>query len=305
MIKQANISFTLILGAILSFAISFLLPKNGEKYLADMFWVTKTFAPQNYNVVLMGDSRVYRGLSPEIMDTELNGLKILNFGYSNGGLNPVMFEAAEEKLSKNGREKIIVIGVTANTLTNYTKENNKYFQELNRPREEILERLYLNPVSYYFSATSPETLKDHIQNWNKRKKSWYINNYQLNGYVESDKFPVDTLEAIPSYTKDFTNYQVDAKHMQDLFQQIEQWTQRGIQVFAFRPPISQAMRELENNMGLYDEKRIKKGIENSGGHWIDLQNSDYKTYDGSHVDLNSARKLSLKIAKEVKSFIGN
>lgn len=303
MIKQNNILFTLLTATLLTVSLSFVLPKNGEKYLGDMFWVRKTFAQANKNVVLMGDSRVYRGLSPEIIKKELPALNIFNFGYSNGGLNPTMFEAAENKLKLDHKTKVIVLGVTANCLSDYTKNNQQYLQELNRPREEVMERLYLNPVSYWFSATSPENLRSHFQNRNTPKESWYISKYKMTGYVESDKFPVDTLEALPSYQKDFSKFQVDQKHLTELFTQIENWSNQGILVLAYRPPISKPMLDLENEMALYNEKQISEGISKAGGHWIKLENSQYKTYDGSHVDRISAEKLSLKIAHEIKALL--
>lgn len=304
MVKQSNIFFTLLIAAVFVVSMSFILPKNDEKYLGDMFWVRKTFASANKNIVLMGDSRVYRGLSPAVMQQVLPTAKILNFGYSNGGLNPIMFEAAENKLT-SGKTRVIVLGITANALSDYTKENKQYLQELKRPREEVIERLYLAPISYWFSATSPEKLKVSFNTQNKAKQSWYISKYHMNGYVESDKFPVDTLEAIASYTNDFKNFQVDDKHMDSLFKQVRSWTNKGILVVAYRPPISQPMLDLENSMARYNKNRIAEGIQSAGGHWIDLQNGSYKTYDGSHIDRPSAKKLSLKIAWEIKLLLGD
>lgn len=305
MIKRNNILFTTLAAAIIIVGLSFVLPKNGEKYLGDMFWVRKTFAPSNKNVVLMGDSRIYRGLSPQIIHEHLPELNIFNFGYSDGGLNPTMFSAAEKKLTDKPGFKAIVLGVTANTLSDYTKGNNQYIQELNRSREEILERLYLNPISYWFSAVSPEQLKDNFKHRNTTKESWYISNYKMNGYVESDKFPADTLEALPLYRKDFSQYQVDEKHLHELFEQVETWTKQGITVLAFRPPISKPMWDLENTKALYKRNEISAGITKAGGHWVDLTNGTYKTYDGSHIDRPSAEKLSLLIAKEIKQLTEN
>ena len=44
-----------------------------------------------FDMILMGDSRVYRGLSPEAMKSVLSDYRIFNFGYSGGGLDPVMY----------------------------------------------------------------------------------------------------------------------------------------------------------------------------------------------------------------------
>jgi hypothetical protein len=199
-----TIWITVLFAAILVGALSFVLPKNEEKYFAEHFWTRKTHSTQKYQVVVMGDSRVYRGISPEAMKPALPGLKILNFGYSNGGLNPLMYRVAESRLDIDANAKVIVLGISANTLTAYTENNNQYVQELARPREEVLERLWLSPVKYWFSPTSPEGLKDHF--WGEAHENYYTNEYHLNGYVKSEKFPADTMEAIPSYIKEKKNY---------------------------------------------------------------------------------------------------
>ena len=289
---------TLAIAATLVTALSFVLPKDAEKYLAELFWTRKTFAPAKYNVVIMGDSRVYRGLSPEIMESHLPGLKVLNFAYSNGGLNQTMFVAAEKKLAQNANPKIILLGISANAISGYSAQNQQYVQELNRPREEIFERIYFNPLRYWFSATSPEKLKNHYSE--TKETAFYRNKYFMNGYVESEKFPADTMEAIPSYTKDFANYKVTPKNLSDLFKQVKKWTDSGIIVAGFIPPVSQPMQMLEDTLGRFDETVIKTGFEMASGHWIDVNPNKYKTYDGSHLNIESARKLSNEIAEEVQ-----
>ena len=291
----------MLMAAVLVTALSFVLPKDSEKYLGELFWSRKTFAPAKYNVVLMGDSRVYRGLSPEIIELHLPGLKVLNFAYSNGGLNQTMYEAAEKKLAQNKKPKIIVLGISTNTITAYSAGNQQYLQELTRPREEVLERIYLNPLRYWFSATSPEKIKQHFTN--SEENAYYRNKYFMNGYVESEKFPVDTMEAIPSYTKDFNNYKVEPENMEALFNQVLQWTKEGIVVIGFTPPVSQPMQMLEDTLGLFNETAIKAGIEKASGHWIDLNPANYKTYDGSHLTIESAQKLSNKIGEEIEKLI--
>lgn len=289
------------MAAVLVIALSFVFPKNQEKYLGELFWSRKTFAPAKYDVVLMGDSRVYRALSPETMESHLPGLRVLNFAFSNGGLNPVMFEAAEKKLAQNDHPKIIVLGVTANSITGYSAENQQYIQELTQPREEVLERIYLNPVRYWFSSTSPEKLKQYFLG--KADSAYYRNTYFMDGYVESEKYPVDTTAAISSYIDDFKNYKVDSVHLQVLFDQVEKWTNDGFTVIGFVPPVSMPMRELEYSLGLFDEAKIKAGFEKVTGHWFDINPAKYKTYDGSHVSVESAQKLSEELAEYIKKLV--
>jgi hypothetical protein len=301
--QYQNIPLTLLLSAILVGALSFVIPKNKEKYLGDRFWTQKTFAPSRYNVVLMGDSRVYRGLSPSVMEEVLPGFKVLNFGYSNGGLNPAIFAAAEKKLSDSDLKKVIVLGVSANCITGYTQKNEQYIQEKSRPREDVFERLYFNGIKYHFSATNPEALKEAMTK--KPLTSYYRNEYFSNGYVRSEKFPVDTMEAIPSYIQDFVNYKVEDRFVDVLIDQVEDWRKKGIIVMGFRPPTTAPMKALEDTMGLYNEELIRAKFTEAGGHWIDLEQAQYKTYDGSHLDKESAVRLSEKIAEEINYLLRN
>lgn len=282
-------------------ALSFVFPKDKEKYLGELFWTRKTFAPAKYNIVLMGDSRIYRGLSPNRIERYIPETKVLNFAYSNGGLNPTMFKAAAKKLAQNKPIKVIVLGVSANTITNYSAENIQYIQELNLPREKIFERLYLNPVRYWFSATTPEELRDHFNK--KENKTYYRNKFYMNGYVASEKFPADTMEALQGYIKDFTNYKVSDQNLKLLFDQVNNWTMNGIKVIGFRPPVPAPMRALEDTLGLYNENIIEQGIKQAGGYWIHIDPNRYITYDGSHLTIESAQRLSENIAVEIKHLL--
>jgi hypothetical protein len=193
--KNKKISYTLSIAAILIIALSFLLPKNEEKYLGDRFWTQKTFAPSRYDIVIIGDSRTYRSVSPSLMSESIPDKEILNFAYSNGGLNKEIFKEAERKLSENSKQKAIIVGITTNCLTRFTRDNKQFVNEKKRPREEIFERLYLNGILYHFSSVTPEQIIDEFKE--DSHKSYYINNYHPTGYVESIKFPIDKMKLYP------------------------------------------------------------------------------------------------------------
>jgi hypothetical protein len=249
----------------------------------------------------MGDSRTYRGLSPSEMEKELQNMKVFNFGYSNGGLNPVMFNAAQKIFSPESTTRMLVLGVAANCLTDYTQKNDQYIQEKNRPKEDVYQRLYLNPFLYLFPTTSPKELME--MGTKETSEYYYRNEYYSDGYVQSEKFPVDTMESISSYINDFTNFKVKDYYIDRLAKSVKECTNKGIVVIGFRPPTTVPMRALEDSMGLYNEALIKEKITEAGGYWIDLQNSEYKTYDGSHLDRNSALLLSKKISRDMKQIL--
>lgn len=301
--QYQNISLTLVMASTLVIALSFFMPKNKEKYLRDQFWTQKTFASNRYDVVLMGDSRTYRGLSPSVIEKALPGMKVLNFGYSNGGLNPVMFEAAQEKLSANSTNKVIVMGVSPNCITGYSQKNDQYLQVKKGPREDIFEKLYLNKVLYYFSPVSPEEIKEKLIQ--KTTGSYYTNEYFSNGYVLSEKFPADSTEALSSYISDYTNFKVEDQYIDILTTQVADWSRKGIKVIGFRPPTTFAMRAVEDTLGHYNEALIKEQFCKAGGYWIDLYPGNFKTYDGSHLEKNSAVLLSELVSKEIVKVLGN
>src|SRR5690606_18176319 len=82
------------------------------------------------------------------------------------------------------------------------------------------------------------------------------------------------------------------ENLQVLFNQVKEWTDDGINVVGFVPPVSQPMQMLEDTLGLFDEAAIKAGFEKASGKWIDLNPANYKTYDGSHLTIESAKDLS-------------
>ena len=63
------------------------------------------------------------------------------------------------------------------------------------------------------------------------------------------------------------------------------------------------MQMLEDTLGLFNEDVIKSGIEKASGHWIDINPNQFKTYDGSHVTIESARQLSNLTGAYIKELI--
>ncbi|MBK6285030.1 MAG: hypothetical protein IPF54_22450 [Draconibacterium sp.] len=56
---------------------------------------------------------------------------------------------------------------------------------------------------------------------------------------------------------------------------------------------------------MFNEAVIKTGFEKASGHWIELNPAKYKTYDGSHLNIESAQKLTHNVGKEVKKLVEN
>ena len=100
-LKMSRLSITIGSTIILIIMIKLMVPepqKNRE--LIQQFWANKTHADSEFEVVVCGDSRIYRGISIEdlLFDTE-QGLSGINIGYSGAGLSDEYLEFSLTKLN--------------------------------------------------------------------------------------------------------------------------------------------------------------------------------------------------------------
>jgi hypothetical protein len=294
--------FTLITAAIIIILTGLLRNQNdlsisGGQTATDRFWIMKAQNKSKNDVVLIGDSRTYRGLDPDEMKKFLPGMSIYNFAFSSGGLNPQIYEAAEKLLDPESRNKTILIGIDPGALNSLYEGNYQYNLEHNRPRSAYLERVYINPTLQIFTSFADVIFGQVTVKQNAN--AIYVNHYHDNGWVGSYKIPEDTGEALPLFRSEMEKYKTKPELVKALIDQTRDWTSKGIRVFAFRTPASYSMLKLENEMSRFDEKSFVRAFESAGGTWIPVDPSQYHSYDGSHIDEVSAKRLSAYVAKEM------
>ena len=293
-----NRLFIVLLSAFVMIIITILiLPKKDDsKNLYDKFWLHKTFSEPIYDIVIMGDSRAYRGISPKKMQEYLEKRKILNFGYSSGRLNPFMFHQAENKLNPLSTKKAIIIALSPNMLTFIPDENKQILQYINMPREEKYEILYFYETLKNFKAIK---FGDIFPSKNTKQQVIYYEEYKLDGWVASNKIPEDTSEAINTYMQWFTANNVSNNHINSLILQTRKWTDNHIAVYSFMMPASWSMEKLEDSLSGFNESDFSKLFIEAGGQWIVFKDNKYHSYDGSHLNKNSALKFSENLANEI------
>lgn len=253
----------------------------------EKFWSDKVHAKTKYNVVVAGDSRVYRGISSEILSEELGGVKVLNFGFSSGGLNNEIFNEIEKRLVKDD-QTIIVLGVTPYSLTPKAQLNEHFKQEKERDEMEVFRRRFVSPVIHFFDPITPTDII-----YAKDGKKGYYERFHKDGWVASLKTPIDSNAALKSYKKNFKDNKVSQKVLQEIYTRVAEWRRDGINVFAFRCPSTQGMVLLENKVSGFNESEIKKNLIASGAKWIGINRMNkYSSYDGSHLQEESAIRFS-------------
>jgi hypothetical protein len=272
----------------------------------ERFWTLKTHGKTRYDMILMGDSRVYRGISPAAMETILPDYRIFNFGYSGTGLDSRMAAAAERRLDPKSDRKSIVLGVTPLGLTPYAARDDHYLQELNRPADYVFLRLYWLPLVRSFEALDLRNIPNLFTGDARlRSQAGYYQEFHDDGWIASWSIPEDPYRTLPSFRDIFSSSPVSPRLIQGLIDQTRQWTAQGIHVYAYRVPSSPAMVALENQMSGFDEADFVKQFEAAGGIWYSIPLAPYYSFDGSHLVKQSAQQLSLDLAKLIKATEAN
>ena len=276
--------------------LGFLRPETTESNasIIKRFWIVKTHTKKKYNLLICGDSRTYRGVSPDFMEEILSEFSIFNFGFSSGSFSPFMLDQIEKKLDFNAPVKVLYLGITPYSLTPKASRDGHIKQELARKKEEIIEALYLDPVKRFFEP--------YEINWDKKSDSViYIQEYKNNGWVATTKIPPNPREALAIYVKDFEDNTVSAQMIDNLIIKVREWSLKNVRVFATRPPTTKEMIELENRLSGFNEGEFVKRFKEAGGIWLKMNHSQYTSFDGSHLDIPSSISFSKDIATLIEA----
>ena len=262
------------------------------------FWLNKFH--NQYDVVLAGDSRVLFGLSSQPFD-DLKIGSALNFGFKGAGLNAEFVDAATARLKTSG-PRVLVFGITPNTFTPNAHASSGFTKYSKLAESEFLEM----PNWYYGiqSRLRPASLVEILRIARGRTDS-HVETFHQDGWVSvASKHPDETY-ALPFYRVQFKENKVKQEFMDSLVAMVEECCSDGIHVFGFKPPITDAMNEIESAVSGFEYDSYIVEFENAGGVWLSPDVTDCITYDGSHLDGKSALVFSQRIAELVqKTLVG-
>jgi hypothetical protein len=264
----------------------------------DRFWTYKVHSGNKYNMLILGDSRVYRGISPSVINKEITDISICNFGFSSGKLNSEIYNEAYKRMDLAVGKKIVLIGISPVSLIE--EENDQLHEILKYTRSEIFDKIYVNFISAKF--LTPLKPSDFLKVKNEKDALIIKETFYDNGWVSTSSNQTNHSEYLILYRKIWESKKVSQKRLNDLYHTVGEWTKEGIRVFAFRVPSSEEMDNLENDLSGFNETDCKSNIILNGGEWLDLKDkyTRYQSYDGSHLDDKSAILLSGDLAVEIK-----
>lgn len=268
-------------------------PQNNDEII-ESFWTNKAHSEAKLDIIAAGDSRVYRGVSSKVSAALNEDYSFFNMAFSSAGLNHKYLDVVISKFNTNTKQKILLLGVSPHSLTQAAKQNEHFEGYLNKGKFEVFRYRYLSPFLKHFSAYKPT---DILGTEN------YLQRYTKEGWVASDMVQPDSTYALKSYRQTFSKYQVEQKDMEDFITVVREINKQGkIEIIAFRPPTTLAMKELEDSISGFDENYVKNELQKAGVKWVDFDTT-YTSYDGSHLNENAANALSEKLGVIVSELV--
>lgn len=306
-----KLPFTLVSFVSITLLVKFSLPdyKNYKQQKKE-FWIKKTHEGTRKNILVAGDSRIYRGVSTDKILAELGEegkeLSAVNLGYSSAGFGDNYLDYIDQRIQKNtAKKRLIILGLTPWSLTAKACKNEQYEQYKAASYMEQFKAFYLNNY-INFESYKPTEFWEILQNppttdfYNNQE---YYEQFHTDGWIASYRLPLDSMRAVGDYTKVFTESKIDQGRLEAVFQKVETWIGQGIEVIAFRPPTTHAMEHVEDSLSGYNEENAIKKLKSLGVHYLETKSEDFLSYDGSHLHYESAEKLSTSLGKLAKKLI--
>jgi hypothetical protein len=281
--SQRAIVLSLLITPIMVYLLGLFLPKLPYSQMSmDAFWASKIENPKKYDIIFIGDSRIYRGINPSIV-SEITKASVLNYGFSAAGLDSIIIYEAIKQLDANGR-KMVVFGISPSAITNEAIKNEHFHSLKKINKKDLWIRKNVYPKLTYFDAYSLAEIKKYLN------KEAYSQICRADGFIESNKSPADSTAAISAYEDYFKLNVISDLQQQKFISLLRILQSKGIKCFALRVPNALPMTFLENNV--FDNQLFKLKINQTGAHWFAIPQNGFQSYDGSHLSGASANKLS-------------
>ncbi len=296
--------FTVLVWTALLAVLFFVLrdEMDTEELKKNRYWLAKTSSGDQYPIVFGGDSRVFRGLSPAVFSSNFNDIPAYNYAYWANGYGKDYLEGLYARLDSSAAFRMIVLGVSPHSLTKKTARSLHYQYELKRAKGNVRRLMAASRLEEFFAPYRVLELFDRALGRSAPHNIRII--YHDDGWVETWWLRPDTTRAERSYSTLFKDDPVDEEVVSAFLSCVSGWTKEGIHVVGYRPPASFAIRAFEEGMGEFSEAELVARFEEAGGIWIDVAPGDYLTYDGSHLEHESARRLSGDLARAISERLG-
>jgi len=287
----------IVIGVVLK--LVFPTPNLNDSY-RDYCWIKKTHSTEQFNVLAIGDSRIYRAVNPLFLVGDNSGMNAVNLGFSSAGYSDEYLSFVSGRIKEDDKS-VVLCGITPYSFTPEALKNEHYHSFFDKDKKEVDKILFLSAYLEDFPRYSPAEIWDY---YSEIPVTYlYHNSFKENGWVESYKIPFDSTSGLKSYRKTFVDNTCDTKAVQNYYDWVKKMSSNDLTIVGFRPPSTLAMEHLEDSLSGFNYSSFIEGFENNGGVWLEFSRSDYVSYDGSHLHYKSANRFTKHLAQEIEKYL--
>jgi len=238
--------------------------------------------------VFFGDSRTETNISPEdIARAFPKGTVILNCGFSAQSLSKEYFDYAIDVLkpASDGRKRYIVIGISDSNLGIESLNSPYHIDFADRPRT-----MWTKRVEYAFAACNVDEIKVLLGKKLRLSKQTHMHENGWNEIIVEKGFFQQKADGSTTGIRSSKSYETGLEFLQEMIQYA---TQKNVTVIVWTPPKGISPTGVESkDQPTYNQQKLIDTVRAAGGIFIDLPKVAYTTYDGSHLESESAKRLS-------------
>jgi hypothetical protein len=263
------------------------------------FWREKVAWRAEAALVLAGDSRVYRGLSPAVFEARGLG-PARNFGFSGAALDPAYLDAIEALVDPSAGAPIILLGVSPWSLTPRAAAANGFLTARAEALATPLPARWSRRMEGLAARFKPFSLVAPTSAVAQTDSKGYLQTFHPDGWVESRHLSPDPARALAVAREDHARgNRVDSASVRALAERIVQWRRRGWRVFAVFIPGEPAADRLAAELSGWNEAGVPAALAAAGAIWLEPRVEPLFSYDGVHLDGESAQRFSAALAEAV------
>ena len=316
-VRRTAVNWLLLFGSVLAVLVAALMtvnyfyasrPKVVEAAMERKLTAYKIFAPERFDLVACGSSRINFGIDPESMQPFLPGLRIYNCAMFGGAVNREILDYLEyRKIDWNsGSPRIVLLELSPRVMWSFLRMNKNYRSMIGKPPDEIRWLLNYSPERRlsFNNLFIPMDRDRWNQRRNRSRSSIPVCHVESGWYEVVNVSEEDPDEAVPGYLHklaehpDKTRYDIE-KSLSEILEKTREWSFRGVMVFGVEPPVDPRIRELEAKLSHYDTARIHELFREAGGIIIPVRGSYKATLGGSHLASEEAKAFSREVAQAI------
>ena len=265
---------------------------SGLRWRTDLseesFWAGKILDDQKYDVGLLGDSRVFRGVLPSVLGQ--GGSEVINLGFSGVAWTKDYFKFARKRLKEDG---VYFFGLTPHSFSSKAASMNGFLDWSNRKKKDLWIDFHLGSwVSLFRSVRLDEVYAYFLGEVTEKKYT-----YRRDGSVVGEEKPYSLVRTLRAYETQFKDNPLSDEILQSFLHELSQLTSSGHRVFGFFPPVDSQLGQLEKDRLGWKPEKMKAEFVAHGGTWLEPQGS-YVLSDGSHLSPEGALQFSIDLLEE-------